>query len=53
MQYTVGVACVWGKWIWDDGARRILHFMDLTPDVLDFNYGEDGGRGDDNYYGDS
>ena len=27
--------------------------MDLTPDVLDFDYEEDGGRGDDNDYGDS
>ena len=26
--------------------RRFLHFMDLTPDVSDFNYEEEGGGGD-------
>ena len=52
MQHTDGVACVWGKWIWDGGGRRILHFMDHTPDVSDFNYeeeeGGDYGENDDN-----
>ena len=30
--------------------RRFLHFMDLTPDVSDFNYEEEGDGGDDYGY---